>query len=120
MNEDRHGLFKQLEPPPGGAERFRARIEGVAERDRGRPAWRVAFAVAAGVVVIVGALVVLSDAERNSVDSAENLVAAAPEFDRLLGRPVELADPAVTLNDQSVTLAAIPSENPKIRMYQIQ
>jgi hypothetical protein len=48
------------------------------------------------------------------------LVAAAPEFDRLLGRPVELAQPAVTLNDEMVTLAAVPSENPKIRIYQIQ
>jgi hypothetical protein len=48
------------------------------------------------------------------------LVAAAPEFDRLLGRPVERADPSVTLNDETATLAAVPSENPKIRIYQIQ
>jgi hypothetical protein len=47
-------------------------------------------------------------------------VAAAREFDRLLGRPVERSEPAVTLNDQMVTLAAVQSENPKIRMYQIQ
>jgi hypothetical protein len=119
MNEDRHGLFKQLEPPPGGAERFRARLDAAADRHQ-RPAWRLAAAVATGVVVVVGALVVLNDADRNSVDSAENLVAAAPEFDRLLGRPVERADPSVTLNDETATLAAVPSENPKIRIYQIQ
>jgi hypothetical protein len=119
MNEDRHGLFKQLEPPPGGAERFRARLDAATQRSRG-PSWRLAAAVATGVVVVVGALVVLNDADRTSVDSAENPVAAAPEFDRLLGRSVELADPSVTLNDEMVTLAAVPSENPKIRMYQIQ
>jgi hypothetical protein len=119
MNEDRHGLFKQLEPPPGGAERFRARLDAAAEPDGGS-SWRFAAAVAAGVVVVVAALIVLKDAGRSSVDSPENQVARAPEFDRLLGRPVEPAAPAVTLNDQSVTLAAVPTENPKIRMYQIQ
>jgi hypothetical protein len=119
MNEDRHGLFKQLEPPPGGAERFRARLDAAVERDRAPP-WRLAVAVAAGVLVVVGALFVVNNADRDSGDSAENPVAAAPEFDRLLGRPVERADPAVTLNDQSVTLAAGHSENPKIRIYQIQ
>jgi hypothetical protein len=47
-------------------------------------------------------------------------VAAAPEFDRLLGRPVAPAEPAVTLNDETVTLAAVQSENPKIRIYRIE
>jgi hypothetical protein len=119
MNEDRHGFFKELDPPPGGAERFRARLDAAAESRRG-PAWRLAVAVAAGVVVVVGALVVLNDADRNSSDSRENPVAAAPEFGRLLGRPVERVDPAVTLNDQSVALAAVQSDNPKIRIYQVQ
>jgi hypothetical protein len=68
MNEDRHGFFKELDPPPGGAERFRARLDAAAESRRG-PAWRLAVAVAAGVVVVVGALVVLNDADRNSSDS---------------------------------------------------
>jgi hypothetical protein len=119
MNEDRQGLFEQLEPPPGGAERFRARLDATAERDHG-PSWGLAAAVAAGVVVVVAALVVLNHAGQSNVDSPENQVAAAPEFDRLLGRPTAPTEPAVTLNDQMVTLAAVPSENPKIRMYQIQ
>jgi hypothetical protein len=119
MNDDRQGLFKQLDPPPGGAERFRARLDAAAESRHGS-GWHLAVAVAAGGVIVVGALVVLNDADRTNVNSAENPVAAAPEFDRLLGRPVERTEPAITLNDQSVTLAAIPSENPKIRMYQIQ
>jgi hypothetical protein len=83
------------------------------------PGWIPAVAVAAILVLVVGALVVPS-ARRESGAPAENPVAAAPEFDRLLGRPVELADPAVTLNEQSVTLAAVRSENPKIRIYQIE
>jgi hypothetical protein len=53
-------------------------------------------------------------------EPAENRVAAAPEFGRLLGRPVERAEPAVTLNDEAVTLAAVQSENPKVRIYQIE
>jgi hypothetical protein len=119
MNEDRQGLFKQLEPPPGGAERFRARLDAAAERDPG-PSWRLAVAVAAGVVVVVSALIILNDVGRSSVDSPENQVATAPEFDRLLGRPMEPTEPAVTLNDEMVTLAAVQSENPKVHMYQIQ
>ncbi|HEY7671053.1 MAG TPA: hypothetical protein VIC71_02465 [Gammaproteobacteria bacterium] len=117
MSEDRDGLFRQLEPPPGGVERFRARLDAAAERDRGPP-WRLAVAVAAGLVVVVATLVVLNDVGRSG--SAENRVAAAPEFDRLLGRPLNHVEPAVTLNDQPVILAAVQSDNPKVRIYQIQ
>jgi hypothetical protein len=109
-------LFKPLEPPPGGVERFRERLDAAAERPRG-PSWRLAVAAAAAAV-LVATLVFFVNADRNV--GAENRVADAPEFDRLLGRPAALAEPAVTLNDEMVTLAAVQSENPKIRIYQIQ
>jgi len=119
MSGDKNGLFKQLDPPPGGAERFRERLDGATRRDPA-PSWPLAAAVAAALVVVVGALVVLSDAGREGGQPAENRVAAAPEFDRLLGRPVERAEPAVTLNDETVALAAVQSENPKVRIYRIE
>jgi hypothetical protein len=118
MSADLNGLFKQFDPPPGGAERFRGRLDkaGSVGDSAG---WLPAAAVAAILVLVVGALVMPSD-WRESGTPAENRVAAAPEFDRLLGRPVAPADPAVTLNDEMVTLAAVRSENPKIRIYRIE
>jgi hypothetical protein len=118
MSADLNGLFKQFDPPPGGADRFRARLDAAA-RENESPGWFPAATVAAILVVIVGALVVPSD-WRESSAPGENRVATAPEFDRLLGRPLAPAEPAVTLNEQSVTLAAVQSENPKIRIYRIE
>lgn len=62
----------------------------------------------------------LGDAARESGEPAHNRVAAAPEFDRLPGRPVGRAEPIVTVNDEMVTLAAVPSENAKVRIYRIE
>jgi hypothetical protein len=118
MNAELNGLFKQLDPPPGGAERFREQLDAAATENESS-GWLPAAAVAAILVVIVGALVAPSDWRERGAP-AENRVAAAPEFDRLLGRPVAPAEPAVTLNDETVTLAAVQSENPKIRIYRIE
>jgi hypothetical protein len=118
MSADLNGLFRQLDPPPGGAARFRERLDAAA-RENESPGWLPAAAVAATLVVVVGALVMPSDWRESGVP-AENQVAAAPEFDRLLGRPVAPAEPAVTLNDEMVTLAAVQSQNPKVRIYRIE
>jgi hypothetical protein len=118
MNADLNGLFQQIDPPPGGTERFRARLDKAASEGES-PGWLPAAAVTATLVVVVGALVVPSD-WRESRAPAENRVAAAPEFDRLLGRPVAPVEPAVMVNDEMVTLAAVQSENAKVRIYRIE
>ena len=118
MSADLNGLFKQFDPPPGGAERFRTRLDKAVSVSNSA-GWLPAAVVAAILVVIVGALVMPSD-WRESGAPSENRVAAAPEFDRLLNRPVAPAELAVTLNDEMVTLAAVRSENPKIRIYRIE
>ena len=118
MNAEKD-LFKQFDPPPGGAERLRARLDEAAGESES-PGWLPAAAVAVIVMVVVGALVALNDRARDHGAPGESLVAAAPEFDRLLGRPVMPVEPAVTLNDETVTLAAVPSENAKVRIYQIE
>ena len=119
MNNDLNGLFRKFDPPPGGAERFRARLDKAASEGES-PGWLPAAAVAAIVVVVVGALLALNDRARDGGAPAENRVAAAPEFDRLLGRPLAPSEPAVTLNDEAVTLAAVQSQNAKVRIYQIE
>jgi anti-sigma-K factor RskA len=117
MSDDLNSLFKQFDPPSGGAERFRMRLDPT-QGDRA-PRWRLAVAVTAAVALVVGALVVPWDADRKGAP-AENRVAAAPEFDRLLGRTIEVAEPAVTVDDEMVTLAAVETQNAKIRIYRIE
>jgi hypothetical protein len=123
MAADRHGLFRPLEPPPGGAERFRQRLgAGDGPRARAR-SWRAAFAASAALVLVVSALLLWVQREPAPETGAPATSSAeiydAPQFDRLLGRPVERSAPMVTVNERAVTLAEVRSENEKIRIYTI-
>ena len=88
MNTD--ALFRELEPPPGGAERFARRLDEIAAARPSPRARVLAMAAAVGAVALVTAMLLL----RPSDDAPPVLVADAPpavevynapEFDRLLG-----------------------------------
>ena len=121
MNNERHGLFADLTPPPGGAERFAKRLDETAHAEA--PRWRrFAFAGAAcAAVALVVAVVLL----REPSDSASSTVAAAPviydapEFDRLLGRPSRPTELMVTRNAQAAVVAQVETTNEKIRIYDL-
>ena len=125
MKFNGHGLFTQLEPPPGGAERFGRRLDETADAPRAPRSRVFALAGAAcAAVAVMAALVVLLD--RN--DSASSPVADsertaeiydAREFDRLLGRPPRPAELTVILNEQSASVAQIETGNEKVRIYRI-
>jgi anti-sigma-K factor RskA len=120
--KDDLGLFRELTPPPGGAERFRQRLEELERSDR-PPQWRALAAAAACAAVVLAAIVLLRDRGDPAPSLPESELTAAlynaPEFDRLLGRqppPVELA---VTLNQQTASVVEIETTNEKVRIYQI-
>lgn len=121
---DTDALFKQLEPPPGGAEGFARKLDDLAAQRRSPH--RVAVAAAAGIasVALVAALLVL----RKPDADAPALVAGtppvvdvynAPELDRLLGRSSQPTDLVVMVNTETVAVTEIPTANQKVRIYQI-
>ena len=124
MKFDGHGLFTELAPPPGGAERFRRRLDESTDAPRA-PRWRVfALAGAACAAVAVAAVVALhgsNDSASLPVADSERTAAIydAPEFDRLLGRPPQPAELTVMLNEQIAPVAEIETGNEKVRIYRI-
>lgn len=121
MNSERHGLFAELTPPAGGAERFAKRLDET-EQDADVPRWRgFAFAGAASAAVALVVAVVLL---RNPSDSTPPTIASgdiygAPEFDRLLGRPSQPAEFTVTLGERTASVVEVETTNEKVRIYEI-
>jgi hypothetical protein len=125
MKTERPGPFAQLEPPPGGAERFHRRLSEAASAPHA-PRWRiVALAGAAGVAValIVAAVVLHAPNDAPSSLAADSAAVAAiydaPQFDRLLGRSPPPAGLAVTRNEQPAAVAELQTANDKVRIYRI-
>ena len=135
MNNDHGGIFREIDPPAGGAERFRQRLEAAGES----PALRLRPVLAAGVAaaaLVVAALVALQQADvaPQQADVAEREVAApsvaaeapvvnvvdASAFARLLGRPLEPVATTVAIDDMPVTLTEIPGTRPGIRIYEVR
>jgi len=122
MNDERHGLFAELEPPRGGVARFAQRLEETAPTTHA-PRWRGFALAAAGAaaVALVVALVLL----RETSESVPPTVAAAPEiydareFDRLLGRPARPTEFVVTLGERTASVVERETTNEKIRIYDV-
>jgi hypothetical protein len=122
MNTDL--LFKELEPPRGGAERFARRLDELATE---RPSLRTraaALAAAAAAVAIVTTLLLLrpaGDAPELAVADAPLAVEVygAPEFDRLLGRPPRPTELTVLVNTEAARVTELTTTSAKVRIYQI-
>jgi hypothetical protein len=121
MNTD--ALFKELEPPAGGAARFAQRLDEIAAT-RASPRARVLAAAAAVAAVALVTAVLL----RQPDDAPPTLVAdasppvevyGAPEFDRLLGRSARPAEVVVMVNMEAAAVTEIETTNEKVRIYQI-
>ena len=122
MNTD--ALFKELEPPPGGAERFAQRLDEIAAERPSRRARALALAAATAGVALVTAVLLLrqpDDAARVQIANAPPPVDIynAPELDRLLGRSTPPAELMVTVNMQAANVTEIETTNQKVRIYQI-
>lgn len=122
MNID--ALFKELEPPPGGAERFARRLDKLAAERPSLRARAIAVAAAAAVVAIATAVLLQRPAddppELTAADSPPAVeIYGAPEFDRLLGRPAQPAELTVMVNTEAARVTELETMSTKIRIYQI-
>ena len=124
MNSEIRDLFTELEPPPGGAERFAARLD--AEAAAPSASRRHAFAAAAACAAIALAAVVVWLREPN--DAGPPLAADgpppvevynAPQLDRLLGRPLRTTELTVTLDAETLPVTRLATASEKIRIYRL-
>ena len=127
-------LFKELEPPAGGAERFRQQLEqhGEATHHGSGRLWLAGLASVLVAVVIVALLRYPGVPMGNDANDAGSLpptgadlpaarvVYDAQQFDRLLGRPMQPVELSVAIGDERVAVSEMPSTNSKVRIYQIE
>lgn len=118
MNSEDRIAFPDIEPPLGGTERFRMQLE-ITGDDLHATFGR--WAAAGGVVAVlaIAAIAVLRPAE--VAEPQEDAVAFdAPEFDRLLGRPMQQVETTVMIGEEPAILAPLPVTRPGIRIYEIR
>jgi hypothetical protein len=109
--------FPDIEPPAGGTARFQMRLANPGDSSRvavGR------WVAAAGVVAVLAIAVVAVLRPPDAVEPQTVIVFDAPEFDRLLGRPIPQVETTVTIDDEPVTLSTIPVKTPGIRIYEVR
>lgn len=115
MQTEPESLFELLEPPPGGVERMRARLAEPARERRGL--W-----LATSSVVALGALVALLavlSTEMRGRSAGDNPILAAPELDRLLGRPTRAVPLTVERDGRTLQTEELPSSDPQVRIYRV-
>ncbi len=126
MNAD--NLFKQLDPPPGGAERFARRLDEAAASPSPAPRWRT-FALAGAACAAVALIIVVVLRRDSDSPVMPPLVADlqptpeiynSPAFDRLLGRPAQFTELTVSRNEQAASVVELETANDKVRIYQIE
>jgi len=108
-------LFDLLEPPPGGVERMRARL---AEPQRSRASFGL-LALGAATVLALAAVLAYRPAAPPRSSVADNVMVAAPELDRLLGRDTPPVPLTVKHDDQPAQIEELPSSDPQVRIYRV-
>ena len=117
-------LFQQLNPPPGGAERFARRLDELSTpsaRPR-RPSLALAAAACAALAVLATIVWLRrpDDAVPLVADSPPAIdVYGAPQFDRLLGRTRQPAELTVVVGTETAAVTQLETANEKVRIYQI-
>jgi hypothetical protein len=120
MNTDL--LFKELEPPAGGAERFARRLDEVpAERPSPRTRAVALAAAVAAVALVISVLWLRPAGDPPELADATPAVEVygAPEFDRLLGRPPQPTELTVMVNTEAARVTQLTTTNTNVRIYQI-
>jgi hypothetical protein len=105
-----------LEPPPGGAERFRQRLAASASA---APRYGPMTAGLAALALLVALFYFGPLRERTEPPATASSIIDAPEFDRLLGRESQPLPLLVERNDEPLTVAELRSTDPKVRIYEL-
>ena len=114
--DSKAGALRELEPPPGGVERFRQRLDSV-DHSSGI---RIGSALVAGAAVSLLAIVVIGLLRQPAmIEPDTSSVYEAPAFDRLLGRPMQQTALRVSINDEPVSVSVVASADSNIRIYGI-
>jgi hypothetical protein len=122
MNTDE--LFRQIDPPPGGAEAFAQRLDEIAvERPSHRTRVLAMAAAVAAIALVTAILLSRQPDDAPPVRVADEPPAVdiynSPELDRLLGRTSQPAELMVMVNMETVSVTPIETTNQKVRIYQI-
>ena len=115
-SEDRIS-FPDIEPLAGGTERFRLQLENPGDSSL---VFFRRWAAAGGVVAVLAIAAIAMLKLPDAVEPVQIVVFDSPEFDRLLGRPMQQVETTVKIDDEPVTLAAVPVKTPGIRIYQVR
>ena len=78
------------------------------------------WVTAAGVIAVFAIAAITVLAPDDVVEPETIMVFDSPEFDRLLGRPMQQVEPTVKIDDEPVSLSAIPVKTPGIRIYEVR
>lgn len=118
MNIDQSELFEKFDPPAGGAERLRARLQTETSRPLVLPARLGLAAVAASLLLMVILFAPRPETPDDAATASD--LYDAPAFDRLLGREFQAVALRVTLNEEQMRAVALADENPKVRLYELR
>jgi hypothetical protein len=109
--------FPDIEPLPGGPEGFRLRLESAGDASS-RAVGR--WAAVGGVVAVLAIAAIAVLAPNEAVEPDTVIVFDAPEFDRLLGRPMQQVETTVRIDNEPVAVSTIPVKTPGIRIYEVR
>ncbi len=124
MNAEPLGLFEELKPPPGGAERFARRLDELTAAPSAAPARVQVFGAAACLVL---AAFLASLWIREPAQTPPQLTAIAPVGDlygapalaRVLGRTRAPPEQTGVIGTETAAITQLPTANEKVRIYQI-
>lgn len=125
MSVEPIGLFEELKPPPGGAERFARRLDELTAAPPAAP-MRVQVFGAAACLVLAGFLTSLwvrepapAPPQLTAIEPPIIDLYGAPELDRLLGRTRAPAELTVVIGTETAAITQLPTANEKVRIYEI-
>jgi len=117
MKIDREAIFAELEPPPGGPARLRAKLRSAGAPPPARAWWLGPVAVVVIAAVAIFAFRLFPDSEPAA--ETDSLMTAAA-FDRLLGRDSAPYAISVRRGPDPVAVSELETRDPNVRLFHLE